>query len=76
MREGIVRMMEERREKQQLQKVLSELREAHRELMEEVEMLRGENNRLKEKEEAMRTKLERAKKVYLDLIVTGRIKFV
>ena len=41
-------MMEERREKQQLQKVLSELREAHRELMEEVEMLRGENNRLKE----------------------------
>ena len=43
-----MRMMEERREKQQLQKMLSELREAHRELMEEVEMLRGENNRLKE----------------------------
>ena len=47
-REGIVRMMEERREKQQLQKVLSELREAHRGLREEVELLREENKRLKE----------------------------
>ena len=43
-----MRMMEERREKQQLQKVLSELREAHRELREEVEVLREENKRLKE----------------------------
>ena len=48
MREGIVRMMEERREKQQLQKVLTELREAHRGLREEVELLREENKRLKE----------------------------
>ena len=41
-------MMDERREKQQLQKVLSELREAHRGLREEVELLREENKRLKE----------------------------
>ena len=47
-REGIVRMMDERKEKQQLQKVLSELREAHRGLREEVELLREENKRLKE----------------------------
>ena len=40
--------MDERREKQQLQKVLSELREAHRGLREEVELLREENKRLKE----------------------------
>ena len=48
MREGIVRMMEEKREKQHLAKVLSELREAHKELEEEVKVLREENKRLKE----------------------------
>ena len=42
----------------------------------ELEMLEKENRKLRTEEEAMRTKLERAKKVYLDLIVTGRIKFV
>ena len=42
----------------------------------ELEMLEKENRKLRQEEEAMRTKLERAKKVYLDLIVTGRIKFV
>ena len=47
-REGIVRMMEEKREKQHLAKVLSELREAHKELEEEVKVLREENKRLKE----------------------------
>ena len=47
-REGIVRMMEEKREKQHLAKVLSELREAHKELEEEVKLLREENKRLKE----------------------------
>ena len=48
MREGIVRMMEEKREKQHLAKVLSELREAHKGLEEEVKVLREENKRLKE----------------------------
>ena len=47
-REGIVRMMEEKREKQHLAKVLAELREAHKELEEEVKVLRDENKRLKE----------------------------
>ena len=43
-----MRMMEEKREKQHLAKVLSELREAHKELEEEVKVLREENKRLKE----------------------------
>ena len=41
-------MMEEKREKQHLAKVLSELREAHKGLEEEVKVLREENKRLKE----------------------------
>ena len=41
-------MMEEKREKQHLAKVLSELREAHKELEEEVKVLREENKWLKE----------------------------
>ena len=43
-----MRMMEEKREKQHLAKVLSELREAHKGLEEEVKVLREENKRLKE----------------------------
>ena len=42
----------------------------------ELKQLEDENNRLKEEEENMRLKLEKAKKIYIELITTGRIKFV
>jgi len=42
----------------------------------ELKQLEEENTKLKEEEEQMRQKLEKAKKVYIDLITTGRIRFV
>lgn len=42
----------------------------------ELEDLKVENFRLKQKEEHMRATLEKVKKVYLDLIVSGRVTFV
>ena len=43
--------------------------------MSELEKLEMENARLAQKEKNMRETLERVKKVYLDLIVKGRVKF-
>ena len=42
----------------------------------ELEQLEEENRKLREEEEKMRETLEKYKKKYLDLITTGRIKFV
>jgi len=42
----------------------------------ELEDLKIENSRLRQKEEHMRATLEKVKKVYLDLIVSGRVTFV
>lgn len=42
----------------------------------ELEQLEEENIRLTEQEKEMREKLEKSKKIYIDLITTGKIKFV
>merc|ERR1712183_719266 len=42
----------------------------------ELKQLEKLNNELMVKEEEMRERLERVKKIYIDLIATGRIKFV
>ena len=44
--------------------------------MTELEELEQENARLIMKEERMRENLTRAKEVYLDLIVKGRVRFI
>ena len=43
---------------------------------EELKQLEAENTKLREEEENMRQKLERAKKIYIDMITSGKIKFV
>jgi len=42
----------------------------------ELEQLEQENSRLRVVENQMREKLENAKKKYIELITTGRIRFV
>ena len=42
----------------------------------ELEQLEQENTRLRLVEQQMREKLENAKKKYIDLITSGRIRFV
>ena len=42
----------------------------------ELTQLEEVNNKLRMEEEELRERLEKAKKIYLELITTGRIKFV
>ena len=56
-------------------KYREEKKERDGEQLTELEQLERKNNRLVQEEEEMRTRLERAKKAYIDLIVVGRIKF-
>ena len=51
------------------------LKEKELNQMSELDQLEMENARLAQKEKNMRETLERVKKVYLDLIVKGRVKF-
>ena len=56
-------------------KYREEKKERDGEQLTELEQLERKNNQLVQEEEEMRTRLERAKKAYIDLIVVGRIKF-
>ena len=53
-----------------------QLKDKEQTAMTELEKLEQENARLTMKEEIMREKLTRAKEVYLDLIVKGRVRFI
>ena len=53
-----------------------QLKDKEQTAMSELEELEQENARLTMKEEIMRERLTRAKEVYLDLIVKGKVRFI